>query len=146
MQHFTSCCTQTCCCLETILPSPTRRCCFKELAGCGRWVLVLVPGAGTVCCPRCPSAQCPMNSAEPQRGFLEVTEFCGYMGGPAGLAGPQGAMRSLSKLIKTLQALAYSETQGSLYSNQRLRSCLFALQLPNTGQNYGPVADRTRLK
>lgn len=61
------------------------------------------------------------------------------MGGPARLAGPQGATRSLSKLIKTLQALAYSEAQASLYSNQCLHCCLLALHLPNIGQNYRAV-------
>lgn len=99
-----------------------------------------------MCYPRCPSAQCPMNSTVPQGGFLEVAELYGCMGGPARLAGPQGATRSLSKLIKTLQALAYSEAQASLYSNQCLHSCLFALQLPNASQNYGAMADRTMLK
>lgn len=90
--------------------------------------------------------QCPMNCAVPDGGFLEVTEVRGYMGGPARLAGPQGAMRSLSKLITTLQALAYSEAQASLYSKQCLHSYLFALHLLNAGQNYRAVADRTMLK
>lgn len=82
----------------------------------------------------------------PEGGSLEVTEVCAYMGGPARLAGPQRATRSLSKLIKTLQALAYSEAQASLFSNQCLHCCLFALHLSNIGRNYRAVTDRTVLK
>lgn len=68
------------------------------------------------------------------------------MGGLARLAGPQGATGSLSKLIKSLQALAYPETQASLYLNQCLHCCLFALRLPNIGQNNRAVTARTMLK
>lgn len=94
--------------------------------------------SGFVCYPHCPTAQCLMNDV--------VTEVCGYVGGPARLAGPQGATRSLSKLIKTLQALAYSQAQASLFSNQCLHCCRFALHLPNIGQNYRAVTHRTMLK
>lgn len=38
---FPNCCMQTYFCLESILPSPKRRCCFKQRAGSGRWVLLL---------------------------------------------------------------------------------------------------------
>lgn len=86
IQHFTSCFTQTCCCLESTLPSPTWRCCFKELAGCGRGVLLLP--LKKVCQGSCVTHIVPLLNA--RGGFLEVIEVCGYMGGPAGWLGHRG--------------------------------------------------------
>lgn len=108
-----------------------------------------VPG-GSLCCPwnryRVHVFLALSHCSVPEGGFSEVTEVCGYMGGPARLAGPQGATRSLSKQLKTFRALAYPEAQASLYSNQYLHCCLFALRFLNTGQNYRAVTARTVLK
>lgn len=112
VQHFPKCFTQTCCCLESILPTPKWEAALNSMQG---------PAAGS-------SWPCSWHErlhvlhnvvlplhvrwiAHSGRGCWEVSGGCGLVGG---LVGPPPATRSLSKLIKTSQALAYPETQASL--------------------------------